>query len=216
MAPAPAVGHAPAGATPARPALGSATVRAAAPPEQPEPTSWLALAAATFGALAIAMGVVFALAQPEPTPAFVVFGDPATSQSLIVADAAHVPVGREFRPLDLDGALLHRANDLEGRLVPRAEVQERLKASGVWRRASLPATSKARTAALLPVLVAAVGALALALSVPVMAVARRRRLPVQVAAGVLVVGVVAAALQFGALSWPGYAAFAEAPRLAWE
>jgi hypothetical protein len=162
------------------------------------------------------MGVVFALAQPAPTPAFVMFDDPATSQSLIVAAGAHVPVGREFRPLDLDGAQLHRANDLEGRLVPRAELEGRLKASGVWRRGSLPATSKGRMAALLPILVAAIGALALALSVPAMAVARQRRLPAQVAACLLVVGMVAAALQFGALSWPGYAAFAEAPLLAWE
>ena len=185
-------------------------------PEQPEPTSWLALAAATFGALAVVMGVVFALAQPKPTPAFVVFGDPATSQSLIVADPAHVPVGREFRPLDLNDARLHGANDLEGRLVPRDELEERLKASGVWRRGSLPATSKARTAALLPIFVVAIGALALALSVPVMAVSRQRRLAAQVAAGGLVVGVVAAALQGGALSWPGYVAFGEAPRLAWE
>jgi len=176
----------------------------------------MGLAAATFGGLAVVMGVVFALARPAPSPSFLVFQDPATSQSIIVADAAHVPVGREFRPLDLDRASLHRASDLEGRAVPRAELEERLKASGLWRRGALPTTSKARTAALLPIVVAAIGALALALSLPMILIARRRRLPAQVVGAVLVIGLVAAALQFGALSWPGYAAFAEAPRLAWD
>jgi serine/threonine protein kinase len=211
------VESAPAPPTPARPAAISATVRAVAPPASvPEPTSWPGLAAATFGALALLMGVVFAFTRPTPTPSFVVFQDPATSQSVVVADATHVPVGRDFRPLDLDQARLHRPGDLEGRLVPRAELEDRLKLTGVWQRGSLPTTSKAKTAALLPIVVAAIGALALAISLPLILVSRRRRLPIQVVAGLLTVGLVAAALQFGALSWPGYAAFHDAPRLVWD
>jgi eukaryotic-like serine/threonine-protein kinase len=214
---APLADSAPTAPTPARPATISATVRAVAPtPAVPPPsTSWLAVAAATFGALALVIGIVFSLARPASTPAFLTFEDPATGQSIIVGDGAQVPVGRESRVLDLDAARLHAPRDLEGRAVARAELEARLRESGVWARASLPTSSKAKTAALLPVLVAAVGLVSLALALPVILM-RRRRLPAQAALVALALVLVAVVLQFGGLSWPGHAAFADAPRLAWE
>jgi hypothetical protein len=217
MAPAvPTAALAPTPAMPARPATASATVRAVAPPPAPPaPTSWVAVAAATFGALALVIGIVFSLARPSPVPTFITFQDPATGQSIIVGDQAHVPVGRESKVLDLDAATLHTAGDLDGQPVARADLEARLRASGVWDRATLPTSAKARTAALLPVLVSAMGLLVLALALPVIVV-RGRRVLAQVALAAVAIAIAAGVLQFGGLSWPGRAAFDEAPRLAWE
>ena len=187
------------------------------PMPSPSPLSWLVIAVGTFGALVVLMGIAFSFFVQIPSPrAFVSYLDPA-GFSVIVADVSHVPVGRASEPFDIANGKLLKAGDLYKAAVPSAAVEQRLKASGVWARASLPATSKAKTAALLPLIIIAIGLLALALSIPgVVLPSGRRRLVLQVGLFVVASAVVLVILQVGGLSWPGLGAWSAVPRLEWR
>jgi hypothetical protein len=178
---------------------------------------WLVIAVCTCGALVVLMGIAFSYVVPVPAPRiFVSYLDPA-GFSVIVADVSHVPVGRASEPFDIANGKLLKAGDLYEAAVPSAAVEQRLKASGVWTRASLPATSKAKTAVLLPLVIVAIGLLALALSVPcVVLPAGRRRLVLQVGLFVVASVVVIGILQVGGLAWPGLGAWSAVPRLEWR
>lgn len=190
------------------------SVAPSAPPVRP--LSMMATAAATFGVLAVLIGFGASVVRAVPEPMFFAFENPSTLQSIVVGDPAHVPSGREYRVVDLALARLHRPGDRDGTIAPRSELESRLRKSGVWARASLPLSSKAKLAALLPFGVLALGLFALALAIPAIVVERARRSLVQVALGLVVAAGVAAGLRFGVLSWPGFAAFDAAPRLAWD
>ena len=178
---------------------------------------WLVIAVCTFGALVVLMGIAGSYRVPVPAPRiFVSYLDPA-GFSVIVADVSHVPVGRASEPFDIANGKLLKAGDLHEAAVPSAAVEQRLKASGVWTRASLPATSKAKTQVLLPLVIVAIGLLALALSVPcVVLPAGRRRLVLQVGLFVVACVVVIGILQVGGLAWPGLGAWSAVPRLEWR
>jgi hypothetical protein len=180
------------------------------------PLSMVAVAATTFGVLALLIGVGSSFLLPDREPMFFAFEDPQTSQSIVVGDPAHVPSGREYRVLDLAIARLHRPGDRGGSIVPRSELERRLRASGVWARASVPTSSQAKAASFLPVGVMALGLLMLALAVPALIVSGGRRSLVQVALGLVVVAAAAVGVRFGVLSWPGLTAFSAAPQLAWD
>jgi len=171
----------------------------------------------TFGALVVVMGIAFSSMTPPPVPrAFVSYLDPA-GFSVVVADPAHVPVGRASEQLDQANPKLLKAGELEVAAVAAPVLEERLKSSGVWARASLPSTSKAKTAAMLPLIIVAIGLLALAFAVPsVLMRAGGRRLGLQGVLMALSVALVLIMLQRGGLSWPGYAAWSNTPRLEWR
>jgi serine/threonine protein kinase len=183
---------------------------------QARPLSMVAIAVTTFGVLALLIGLAASLVRIEPEPMFFVFEDPGTLQSVVVGDPAHVPPGREYRVVDLTLARLHRPGDRDGIVAPRAELEARLKKSGVWARASLPMSSKNKLAAMLPLGVVALGLFALALALPAIVVQSARRSLVQMALVLVVAAGAAAGVRFGVLSWPGFAAFDAAPQLAWD
>jgi serine/threonine protein kinase len=212
-------------AAPMRPSTESATIPAApwrpvtetpARPAAPQ-SSWLAVAVGTFGALVVLMGIAFSSMTPAAVPrTFVSYLDPA-GFTVVVADHSHVPIGRASEELDPAHASLLKAGELEVAAVPAALLEERLKSSGVWARASLPSTSKAKTAAMLPLIIVAIGLLALAFAVPsVLMPAGGRRLGLQGLLMALSVALVLVMLQRGGLSWPGYAAWSHVPHLEWR
>jgi serine/threonine protein kinase len=180
------------------------------------PLSMVAVAATTFGVLAVLIGLGSSFLQPAREPMVFAFEDSQSSQSIVVGDPAHVPSGREYRVLDLALARLHRVGDRDGTIVPRTALEQRLRASGVWTRASLPTSPQAKAAAFLPVGVMALGWLMLAIAVPALVVSGGRRSLVQVALGLVVAAAVAAGVRFGVLSWPGLNAFNAAPQLRWD
>ena len=142
--------------------------------------------------------------------------DPA-GFSVVVADHSHVPIGRASEDLDPGHAKLLKAGELEVVEVSPTLLEERLKSSGVWARASLPSTSKAKMAAVLPLIMVAIGLLALAFAVPsVLLPAGGRRLGLQGVLMTLSVVLVLVMLQRGGLSWPGYEAWSHAPHLEWR
>ncbi len=161
------------------------------------------------------MGFSFAIVRP-PLRSVVVYRDPA-GIDVVVVGPAQVPPGAPQRLVDVAQPVLRRAGDVEARPVPAAELQQRLTDAGVWARASLPSTRRTLLAALLPVLIAALGLLALALAVPAFFVRQgRNRLLAQAALVAVVVVVAAVVVERGALSWPGRAAFRQHPRLEWR
>jgi serine/threonine-protein kinase len=218
----------PSGTFPSPPSLSSATVPMVSSPSPSSPparapssmsqapsTSWLAVAVGTFGALVVLMGIGFSFAMPTPQPHFVVYQDLA-GHSVVVGDRAQVPVGRASQDLDVTRAALTKSAEKEPTLVDAAELEARLKSSGVWARATLPMTSKAKTAALLPLLIVGIGLLALAFAVPSAVLRGTSRLGLQATLMVLTVALVLVMLQRGGLSWPGYGAFQATPTLEWK
>ena len=187
------------------------------PRELPRTTSWVGVAAATFGGLAVVMGIGVSFAIPTPAPrSFVAYADPA-GYDVVVADVAHVPPGRPSRPVDPAAASLLRSGDLEPQQVSGSLLETRLRETGVWSRAALPTSSKGHLAALLPLIIVALGALALALAVP--AIVRgpsTARTGLQAALVVVVLAIVGGIVQVGGLAWPGRAAYDARPRLEWR
>ncbi len=206
----------PSGAVPLR----STTSQGVAAIEEPSfpaasPTSWVTIALGTFGAVLMAMGVVFSFVVQEPRQQLFVYQDPA-GYDVIIGDAQHAPPGRTPQPLDVNNATLLRGGSLEPALVDPAVLKYELMRHGVWQRASLPTTSKTKTAALLPLIVVCVGLLALAFAVPAVLVKGSARVVVQalaIVAGLVVVGVLVSG---GGLSWPGLAAYAKQPKYEWR
>jgi hypothetical protein len=121
-------------------------------------------------------------------------------------------------PLDPQNALLLRAGTTEAALADAAILEADLRRAGVWDRAALPATSKAKTAALLPVIIIGIGLLALAFAIPSVLLrgGGPGRLGLQAGLTIIVVAAIAVMIQGGALSWPGYASFDAQPKLEWR
>lgn len=144
-----------------------------------------------------------------------VYADPA-GFDVVVAAADHVPVGAVARPLDVTQPLLKRAADAAAVPVAADVLRAQLEQSGVWARASMPSTSRATTAALLPVVIAALGLLALAFALPGFLAGGGMRWGLCAAAVVVVGALTALVVMNGALSWPGRKALAEQPKLEWR
>lgn len=173
-------------------------------------SSWIAVAFGTFGALALAMGLAFGILAPEPAMRPVVAWDDPTGRHSIVGAAQDAPP--HARPVDLARPFLKVDGQI--RELPAAWLEERLASSGVRLRASLPSSPRATAAALLPVIIAALGVLALAAALPALVVARSK--PRMVAQVLLLVGAmvgVALAVKLGALSWPGLEAWQARPTI---
>jgi hypothetical protein len=198
------------------PTTSAAAGPTSAPVKRPKATSWLAVALSTFGALVLVMGVAFSFAIARPVPrAFVVYGDPAGFD--VVVDPGHVPAGAPWRLVDPMNASLQRSGETVAKIAPPPELQQKLTESGVWARASLPSTTRTKFAALLPVLIAALGLLALAFAVPAFVVGSpRARLAVRVVLLLAVVGGAVVIVEDGALSWPGRATWRQTPKLEWR
>jgi hypothetical protein len=161
------------------------------------------------------MGVAFSMAMPSPQPRFVAYQH-LDGYSVIVGDRAQVPVGRAAVDIDVAHAALTKSLGADPQPVDPVELEARLRESGVWARAALPTTSKAKTAALLPLLIVGIGLLALAFAVPTMVMRGTARLVLQATLMLLTVALVLLMLQRGGLSWPGYAAFRDTPSLEWR
>lgn len=185
------------------------------PPEATAPPSWLAVALSTFGALVLVMGVGFSFAIARPQPRFLVYAD-AKGTDVVVGDAAAIPATAVARPLDLQAPSLRRAGAVTAEPVDPAELSRQLKTSGVWARASLPSTTRTTLAALLPVLITALGLLALAFALPVFLVRGTRQLVLRLVFLASVVLATVAGVERGVLSWPGRAAWNNQPTLEWK
>jgi len=197
---------------PARTSRPPSALKLAAP--EAAPPSWLAVALSTFGALVLVMGVGFSFAISRPTPHFLVYTD-ANGADVIVGDAVAVPANVQPRPLSLQAPSLRRAGGAEQPVDP-TELNSQLKSSGVWARASLPSTTRTTVAALLPVLITALGLFALAFAVPVFVVRAPRQLLLRVVFVAVAALATFASIQWGALSWPGRAAWQQQATLEWK
>ena len=180
-------------------------------------TSWLAVAVATFGALVLLIGIVFSLLMPATQPHFYAFAD-AGGFDVVVGDRDQAPAGAVVREIvPATNPLLRRAGAVGAAPVPGDELSAQLRMAGVWARASVPTTPRARTAALMPVLIVGLGLLALAFALPTFVVRRKGALRGVRVGGIVVVAVVIGALvQFGGLGWPGRAVTTSSPRLEWR
>jgi serine/threonine-protein kinase len=194
-----------------------AAAQVAAQPLAPPETSWLAVAVATFGGLVLVIGVVFSLLMPRAQPHFYAFTD-AGGFDVLVGDREHVPpnaVVREIIPST--NPLLRRAGAVGLAPVPGDELVAQLRTSGVWARASVPSTPRGRVAAVMPVVIVALGLLALAFALPTFVVRSPGALrAVRAAATVVVLAVVGVVVQVGGLGWPGRAVASSTPRLEWR
>ncbi|OGQ23882.1 MAG: hypothetical protein A2138_22085 [Deltaproteobacteria bacterium RBG_16_71_12] len=176
--------------------------------------SWLAVAGLTFGVLALAMGIGFAFAAPHMSPVDVYAYQASQGHEVLVAIAEHAPEPARARRVSISAPVVRLPADPAPKAYAPNLLEDRLRASGVWARASLPPTTRAQLALLLPVLISGLGLLALAYSLP--ALLLRRAAPRVVARLVLLAGASAAlwyALDAGALSWPGLQAWRERPHL---
>lgn len=176
--------------------------------------SWFAVAGLTFGTLALAMGIGFAFAAPQISPVDVFAFQAPQGHEVLVAIAAHAPKPDAARRVSLAAPVVRFPADPTPKPCAPDMLEGKLKRSGVWARASLPPTTRAQIALLLPVLISGLGLLALAYSLP--ALLLRRSAPKVVARLILLVGTSAAlwwAIDAGALSWPGLQAWRERPRL---
>jgi serine/threonine-protein kinase len=195
------------------PSSGGATVALAPAPAE---TSWLAVAVATFGALVLAIGVVFSLLMPSSQPHFYAFTEGGLD--IIVGDREHAPAGAAVREIvPSTNPLLRRAGAIDVAPVSEADLTARLRDSGVWDRASVPSTPRARIAALMPVVIVGLGLLALAFALPTFVVRGVATLRlVRALSIVIVLGLVGVVVQVGGLGWPGRALASSAPRLEWR
>ncbi|MCC7109580.1 MAG: serine/threonine protein kinase [Deltaproteobacteria bacterium] len=188
----------------------SSTIEAAAL----QSTSWVAVAGLTFGVLAVAMGVGFAFAAPLIVPTEVYAYDAPAGHEVLVAAPEHAPDALRTRRVSLASPKVRFPGEPAPQPHTAAELEGRLKGSGVWARAALPPTLRAQVAVILPVVIAGLGLLALAFSLPGLLL--RRRVPRTLARVAMLAGVsvgIWVALQQGALSWPGLQAWRGAPRL---
>lgn len=173
--------------------------------------SWMSVALLTFGALALAMGVVFSFLAPRNSVWTVsAYEDPTHSFDILVASRDAPPEGA--RAVDVNRPVLKVAGAV--REVDRVNLAGRLAAAGVLQRSLLPITPRGTAALLLPVLIAGLGLLSLFFALPMLVVREpRARLIAQIAlvtAGALLFLVV---IRQGALSWPGLKAWEGSPRL---
>lgn len=177
-------------------------------------TSWLAVAGLTFGILALAMGIGFAFAAPTMAPVDVYAYQAPQGHEVLVALAQHAPDPASARRVSMVAPTLRFPGDAAPKPYPPDVLERLLKSSGVWARASLPPTTRAQIALLLPVLISGLGLLALAFSLPAMAL--RRATPRNAVRAVLLVAAAAGvwfAVDGGALCWPGLQSWHERPRL---
>lgn len=177
-------------------------------------TSWVAVAGLTFGVLAVAMGVGFAFAAPQIVPTEVYAYDAPAGHEVLVAAPEHAPDAQKTRRVSVASPKVRFPGEPAPRPHTAAELEGRLKGSGVWARAALPPSLRAQVAVILPVVIAGLGLLALAFSLPGLLL--RRRVPRTLARVVMLGGAsvgIWVALQQGALSWPGLQAWRGAPRL---
>jgi hypothetical protein len=170
--------------------------------------SAVAVAASTFGALALIMGLAFAYVseqrQAKSVPSFVGYpGDSGTD--IVVAFPQDVPKGKKGFQVPVDNALL-RVTQGEGRVtIAPDEIERMLREAKVWERALMPRTSRQKLSAALPAGIALLGLLSLAFGLPGLLVPRQVVLSSLMR--VLLIGGVAVAAGWvmleGALGWPG-------------
>jgi serine/threonine protein kinase len=128
--------------------------------------SWVAIAALTFGVLAIAMGVGFAFAAPQILPVEVFAYDAPAGHEVLVALPEQAPDPTHVRRVSLAAPQLRAPGQDAPSACDPATLERDLKRSGVWARAALPSTTRAQVALVLPVLIAGLGLLALAFALP--------------------------------------------------
>lgn len=208
--PLPAVADAVA-ARPSRPPTesGSRRLRAKGP-------SAVAVALSTFGALAVVMGLAFALLaeQRQSRPIFVGYLGP-DGTDVVVARVEDVPpsVGQPFQ-VTLDGARLAVEPGKARDAIAAAPLARELKKAGVWRRAVLPKTAKQRVAAALPCGIMLLGLLSLAFALPgLLMQAGTRQLTIRTLGVLASLALGAFLLREGGLGWPGLGALQEPPEV---
>lgn len=177
----------------------------------------MSVAVATFGGLVVLIGIGFSLLMPPLQPHFFAYTD-VGGFDVIVGDREQAPAGAVVREIiPSTNPLLRRAGTLDVGLTSGDELEQGLKQSGVWARASVPATPRGRAAALMPVVIIGLGLLALAFAVPAFFVRGGGALHgVRAACMALVLVAIAALVQFGGLGWPGRAVTTSTPRLEWR
>ncbi len=186
----------------------------------------VAVAATTFGALALAMGLAFAALAArragDAPPMLFAYRAPAGHDVVLGAvDDAPAGVAKgSVRQLESPDPMLWKAGDARARIVPSKELMPRLTESGVLARARQPKTDRALVSAALPVAIALMGLLALALALPAL-LWRASEAKSRAAAVLLAFTVVVAAVwvaRFGGLGWPGTSSLkSEAPpHLEWR
>lgn len=179
-----------------------------------------AVALSTFGGLAAVMGIVFAVmaADREVVPLFVGYMT-ADGTDAVVARIDDVPptAGPPFQ-VNVDAAQLALERGKAREPVPRAALERELRKSGVWQRAELPKTPRARAAAALPAAITLLGLLSLAFSLPALLLGSgARQLATRAGLVLLTMAGGGFLMKTGGLSWPGMSALEEpeqAPRLA--
>jgi serine/threonine-protein kinase len=198
------------------PSLPSSTP-AAANAFEPQETAWVSIAVSTFGALVLAIGFVFALLAPPPTPHYYAYSDPG-GFDVVVGDREHVPPGLPVRDLvPQNSPVLWRAGAVGPLPVAVDDLQRRLDDAGISARARVPETSRGRLAVAMPVLIVSLGVLSLAFALPGVVVrSRGRRIAAHAAFLVVAVMLIVALAQFGGLGWPGRTVIESAPRLEWR
>lgn len=166
-----------------------------------------------FGGLAIVLGLTFSWIAPQTSRITVAAVQDVKGANDILYAAVDAPANA--RVVDLDNAEVRLGG--RWREVTREELMPLLEESGVWRRANLPTTPRARLTTLLPILLIAIGCFALVIAGPAFFDRNeRRRLVVQ---GLLVAVTLAGlvfALNTGFLSWPGLKAWREPAMLVLE
>ena len=208
------VPHAGSAPTPAAPMTYSSGLLRANAKEAP---SWVSVALATFGALAVVLGAAFSFLVTNPEPRTLhVYTDPA-GYDIIVSDPAQIPPGAQARVIDTQAPVLLKEGDPQQRPVDPDKLRARLQEAGLWARAALPSDPRGTLAALLPLLMACVGLLALSIAAPAFVVGSARRrtglTALLIAATLALSGL---ALHKGALSWPGLAAWNTTPKVDWR
>jgi hypothetical protein len=134
---------------------------------------------------------------------------------VIVGQAAEVPAGKEARAVSLEQPQLRARGAAAIKDVDAQRLKDALVRAGVWRTASLPADTRERAAALLPVLIAGVGLLALAFALPGLVLVGAVRIAAQLVLLLACAGALAVGVKAGALSWPGLDAWSERATLEW-
>jgi serine/threonine protein kinase len=182
------------------------------PARAPASASAVAVALGTFGALALTIGLAFALAteRHDAPPPFVGYSEGGAD--VVVARTEDVPAGIA-QPFEvrLEEARLVLAPGQPRTAIAAAPLERLLRREGVFARAVQPRAFRQKLAAALPAAITLLGLLALVLALPALLVPQPLpKLLARVVGGLVVLAGGALVFEAGALGWPGRAALAEA------
>jgi serine/threonine-protein kinase len=183
--------------------------------EQVSPSKMPLVVTGAAGVLLV-LGLILSVTHEARMPRAVwAYTDPA-GFDVVVALPEHVPAGAPSRAIDLAGAELLKAGDVQPHFVDGATLKSRLDGAAILERATLPTTGGGKLGALMPLLLVVLALMVAGVALPMALVDKKSRTLVTAGVVALALVIFVGGLSKGALGWPGLSAYKDVPKLEWK